>query len=404
VDAVSPEEVEALCRGLQRPDPARARAVLPVVARRWLDPSDEFRRRAIAAIVETTGYAEGLVARGIDHMMTELAENLIPLVDLDLPLGWIKRPPLRCRWEAPRLVLCVFAGNVPGVPAPDIAGALCIGSRVLCKVAQHEPHFGPIFLQSIAAVDAELAKSAAAVYWPGASYDQLRVALRHAEAVIAYGSDESLAGVRQHVKPGLPFLAYGHRLSLAVVDDRVADAAPRVALDVANFDQQGCVAPHVVYVRGDARAFSAALAGELETLQGRHPRAPVTMEEAAAIRRVRDDIEFKEGAELYCSQDTAWTVVYDEVDREFRPSPLGRTVRVHPVRELDELPALVAPVRRYLQTCAFAGTVEDAERLASTLGVTRICAAGRAQYTRIAWNHDGQPRLGRLVRWVDIED
>jgi acyl-CoA reductase-like NAD-dependent aldehyde dehydrogenase len=404
MEPISPEQVDALCKGMPRPDPASARRVLPEVARNWLRPEDPFRKRAIASIGKTTGYAAGLIASGLDHMMTEIAENLVPLVDLDLPVGWTQRPNLRCRWEPPRLLLCIFAGNVPGVPAPDIAGALCIGTPVLCKVAHNEPHFGPLFVESIAAVDPLLAKSAAAVYWPGSSYDHLKAALRYAEAVVAYGGDESLSAVRQHVKPGLPFLGYGHRLSLAVVDDRVADAASRVAIDVANFDQQGCVAPHVIYVRGDAHAFSIELAKQLEHLQQLHPRSPATMEEAVAIRRARDEAEFKDGAELYCSDDTAWTVIYDAVDRTFVPSPLGRTVRVHPVRDFDELPALVSNVRRYLQTCGFAGTRDDAELLARTLGVTRICPVGRAQYTRITWNHDGQPKLSRLVRWVDIED
>lgn len=402
--SISVSEAAALAARLPQPEAARALAVLPQVARRWLEPADPFRRRALEVLPATTGYAAGFIASGLDHVMAELAHHLQDWVDAELPSGWRKRPGLGSRWAPPRLTLCTFAGNVPGVPAPDIAGCLAIGSAVLCKVAAGEPAFTPLFIESIAAVDPVLAESAAAVYWPGSSTDHLDAVLPYAEAVIAYGSDESVGAVRARVKPGMPFLGYGHRLSFAVVGEGAPpDAAARAAFDVAAYDQQGCVSPHVIYVLGDAHAFASQVSAELEGLQRTHPRAPVSLAEAAAIRRVRDEAEFKEGAVLYASPDTAWTVVYDEADRAYQPSPLGRTVRVHPIRALDELPALLAPVRRYLQTCAFGGAPADAERLAALLGACRICPLGKAQYPPISWHHDGQPTLSRLVRWVDIE-
>lgn len=401
----SPSDIEAAALRLRPPDPERALSVLPEVARRWLDPQDRFRRRALAEVGAATGYAPGFIEAGIDHVMGQLAHGLRAWVQAELPAREVRRPGLRSRWHPPRITLFLFAGNVPGVPAPDIAGALAIGSAALCKVAAGEPHFAPIFIESIAAADGELGESAAALYWPGSSEAHLEAALRHAEAVVAYGSDESVRSVAARVKPGLPFLAYGHRLSLAVVGPGAPrDAPARAAFDVAAFDQQGCVSPHVIYVAGDAPRFAAALAAELERLQAVHSRAPVSLAEAAAIRRVRDEAEFKAGATLFASGDTGWTVVCDEDDRAFRPSPLGRTVRVHPLAGIDELPDLLRPARRYLQTCAFAGAAEDAERLAELIGVTRICPLGRAQYPPIAWQHDGQPVLSRLVRWVDIEE
>ena len=345
------------------------------------------------------------MAAGLDHVMRELSEHLAHWVRAEVPQGWVRRPGLRSRWVAPRLTLFVFAGNVPGVPAPDIAGALAIGSAVLCKVAANEPRFAPLFIESIAAVDPVLADSAAAVYWPGGSEVHLKEALRPAEAVVAYGSDESVRQVQAQVKPGVPFLPYGHRLSLAVVGPEAPEgSAARAAYDVAAYDQQGCVSPHVVYVVGNGRGFAAAMAAELAKLQLSAPRGPVSLSEAAAIRRVRDEAEFKEGAELYASHDTAWTVIYDEADRAYRPSPLGRTVRVHPVASLHEVAELVAPVRAYLQTCAYAGAPDGAERLALAFGGCRIAPLGRAQYPRIAWHHDGQPTLSRLGRWIDIEE
>jgi acyl-CoA reductase-like NAD-dependent aldehyde dehydrogenase len=294
-----------------------------------------------------------------------------------------------------------------GAGLADIAGLLAIGSAVLCKVAAGEPYLATAFAESVREADPALGESLAAVYWPGTSAPHLEAALRGAEAAVAYGSDESVRQVAARVRPGTLLLTYGHRLSLAVVGEGAPpDAAARAALDVAFYDQQGCVSPHTLYVLGDAAAFAEAMGAALDRLEGLHPRGPLRPGEAAAIRQARDEAEWKPGARLVggAGDDLRWTVILDEADRALRPSPLMRTVRVHPLHTVAELPALVQAVRPWLQTCGFAGRPADAERLALLLGVSRICPLGRAQFPRLQWHHDGQAVLSRLVRWVDIEE
>ncbi|WP_374713653.1 acyl-CoA reductase, partial [Symbiobacterium terraclitae] len=188
-----------------------------------------------------------------------------------------------------------------------------------------------------------------------------------------------------------------------------AETASRLALDVAMYDQQGCVSPHIAFVeRGgplSPAAFARAVADALADLQERMPRGRLTLEEAAALRGARDEAEFTADACFLSPGDLSWAVVHHE-QPDFRPSPLGRFLYTYAVDRLDEVVALAAPHAPLLQTVAFAGP--DADRLAlagalGRLGVSRVAPVGRVQEPHPLWRHDGRPTAGDLVRWVDIE-
>src|SRR5262249_14486047 len=100
-----------------------------------------------------------------------------------------------------------------------------------------------------------------------------------------------------------------------------------------------------------------------------------------------------------------WTVLYDE-DRIFEPSCLNRTVRVKRIADAGEVPSLVEPISRYLQTV---GTSVPPPRLLplaealGTVGVTRVCSLGAMVEPSLEWRHDGRVELLELVHWVDLE-
>ena len=49
-------------------------------------------------------------------------------------------------------------------------------------------------------------------------------ALDEADAVVAQGSDETIASIRARVPPARPFIGYGHKLSLALIGTDVDPA------------------------------------------------------------------------------------------------------------------------------------------------------------------------------------
>ncbi|BDG62166.1 aminotransferase class III-fold pyridoxal phosphate-dependent enzyme [Caldinitratiruptor microaerophilus] len=398
-------------------------AALEAVAARWRDPSYPLRRAAEEWLPAVTGYAPAMVAEGLRAQVERAAgPALRALLAAELPEGALDGfvpHPGGSGWTrafGPELTGFVFSGNVPGIPAFHLATGLLIRSACLAKTATGEPLFAALWCRSLAEVDPGLGACVAAAWWPGEAADLHQAAFRRATAVVAFGSDPSLAALRPHLPPGCRFVAHGSRMSLgaiareAMTPAGLPDLAGRAARDVAFYDQQGCVSPHAIFVEeGGERSpadFAAALAAALERLQGVWPRAALGPEDAADIQVARGEYRFVPGARIWTSPgSTAWSVVYLP-QPGLEASTLGRFVFVHPVPDLAAIAGLAAPWAGVLQTCSYAGPPERGRALAAALaplGLSRLCPVGRAQEPAPAWHHDGSPVLLPLLHWCDVE-
>ena len=294
-------------------------------------------------------------------------------------------------------ILHIISGNTPAAGLQSLIRGLLLGAHNLCKI----PSDG---LPEMAAFHAALPPELAARVEISPLLPEAWIA--RAEAIVAFGSDATVAHFRALARAGQVFIAHGHALSFGVIfDDPRAESAAGAARDASVFDQQGCLSPHVFYVAGDARGYAARLAQEMERWQERDPRGPVSLSEANAIRTLRDETAFRaaqgEPVALHASAgSTAWTVIFDAAPG-FPRSPLNRCIFVRP------LPANLAvellPVRRHL-SCAgiWPATIGNARTLADC-GVSRICAIGQMQSPPWTWLQDGQPALAPLVRWVGFD-
>ncbi|HEY7678368.1 MAG TPA: acyl-CoA reductase, partial [Candidatus Methylomirabilis sp.] len=375
------------------------------------------------ALPAITGYSPPTIREGLSALLHGLRrESLLQCLTAEFgdPASLDAFRPLRgtgllTRAFGPRLAVHVFSGNVPGLPVWSLTCGLLVKAANLGKTASGEPLLPALFAASLAEVDPDLARCLAILYWPGGAEDLEAAAFGRAGAVIAYGSDEALRSLRARVPAAARFLAYSHRLSFGVIAREVltaagaAEVAARAAVDVATFDQQGCVSPHVFYVEtgGEVspRDLAAALAAALQEVERRLPRGRVPLGASAAIQALRDMADLR-GAEVWASPGgTAWTVIFEE-DATFAPSCLNRTVRVKPVADLADLPPLLAPLGNALQTAGVAAPPERLPALAARLGrlgVTRLCPLGQMPYPAFAWHHDGRGNLLDLVRFTDIE-
>jgi hypothetical protein len=309
---------------------------------------------------------------------------------------------------------------VPVAALPSLVHALLLKSPCLIKTAADEPLLPVLWARSLAQEAPWLGEAVAALHWPGDDAAVGLAALRHADAVIAYGSDAALASLRPWVPPGARFQAHGHRIGFGVIGREALtataldDTAARAAQDVALFDQQGCMSPQFFYVetggKHDVRALAARIAAALAEWEARAPRRRLSPEEAAAIHQLRAACEMRalarpEVALLASASGTAWTVIVDP-DAAFAASCLNRTVILCPIADVRDVPERIAPLAGHLQTAVVAlpepRLLDLAERLAP-LGVTRVAPLGRAQYPAHLTRHDGYPKLADLVRWVDVE-
>lgn len=387
--------------------------VLDRVTARWLDPLDPVRQEAEREMVGSTGLAPGMIRRGLDDMIRRV-QGIGAALDQDLGtrealdgLFW-RAPGIWSRAWGPTLLTCIFSGNVPGLPAFDMAMGLALKSAVLVRPPAEEPVFAPLFARSVMEEDEGLGRCLAVFRWG----HEETWPYEEAGAVLAYGSDQTIAAIRRLVPSGVRFVGHGHKISFAAVAREACDVetARRLAYDVTMYDQQGCVSPHMAFVeRGGAltpAAFARAVGEELARLAVEMPRRKLDPEEAMSLRGARDEAEFTADA-VYGSQgDLAWAVIHNEAPA-FLPSTLNRLLRTFAVDDLAQVGPVVAPHAGYLQTVAFAGPSERRAGVAEALGalgVSRVCPVGRVQEPSALWRHDGHPTVGSLVRWLDIEE
>lgn len=299
---------------------------------------------------------------------------------------------------APRCILHIISGNTPHAGLQSLIRGLLLGSNNYCKL----PSGGLSEMDQFRdRLPFELARRVE--YLSEVPGDWLE----RADAVIVFGSDETIDYFRVKVRADQKFIAHGHRLSFGVIfDDPELLSVSGAARDASLFDQQGCLSPHVFYVpASSAHSYAEALAEAMEMFDRSQPRRRLTVGEETEIATLRQEFAFRAATEsevaVWQSENsTAWTVLLDP-DPRFTASCLNRVVFVKPLP--DDLNAALLRVRTHLSTAGvYPLTAENVSKV-DAVGVTRICPVGKMQAPPPSWHHDGLPVLGSLVTWVDVE-
>ncbi len=386
---------DELLRGTQAPAAITriSKTVLPKPSRHSL-PDTASRARALAKAASAFPFL-GKVST--QELLALVSSELGHAAALD---RFVPQGHRQIRAIAPQRILHVLSGNTPAAALQTILRGVLLGSENFCKL----PSGG------IREVDAFRS------LLPRALAERLHFSqelpsswLEAADAAVIFGRDETVAAVRAALPAGIPVLAHGHRLSLAMVfDDPHFRSASGAARDVSVFDQQGCLSPHAIFVRENgaltAGGYAQRLARAMARFEKHTPRGALTLSEANSITTLRDENAFRsangEPLELFASGGTAWTVIVDST-AEMPLSPLNRVIFVKPLPH--DLAPRLAPHRAHLSTCGIWPANAANRDFAATLGFSRICPIGKMQSPPLDWHHDGQPVLAPLVRWVDCE-
>lgn len=318
-------------------------------------------------------------------------------------------------------VASVLLGGALPMPAViDLLVPLVAGTAVVAKPGRHDPVTAGVVRDALREQDAGLSDALAIVHIDDHDPDAVD-ALLEADAVVVTGSDETLDLLRPRVRFPRRFLGRGHRTSLAVLGpdalrpERLEASACALALDVALWDQLGCLSPISVYVVAaeraseSARLLGQALSRAFDDLASRLPRGTISAAAAVAFTHARADAQMRAAngvATAVLGPASLQHCVVVESDSTPRSSPLHRFVRVHPVENMEVLVAALRPLAARLAGIACAGFAAD-ERAArsslAALGASRICAPGRLQAPPLGWHHEGQPVLSALLRFTDLE-
>lgn len=387
-----------------RARPAQERlAALEQVLSLWRDPGAPWCDALAAALPEAAGFHPRTVHRGLEVGLGAWpAGALEALFAAEVPPGA----------RAPRSTAALLAGSIPLPSFLSLLAPLALGSPVLAKTASRDPVSAPLFARSVAEVDAALGRCIDTVDFPG-SDRAAGDALMAAECVVATGSDETIAAVAARVRAPSRLVAHGHKLSIAALGPEALrggalhDAAEGLALDVALWDQLGCLSPIAVYAAtsraGALDALGDALADALARAEERWPRGRVGAAAAADLAQERAGAEIRAAAgaavSLRGGEGAGFSVVC-EADARPRPAPLHRFVRLHPVPDAAALLDAVAPLARHLAGVALAGFGRAAADLADRLaacGATWVCPPGRLQAPPLGWRRGGLAVLGSLL-------
>jgi hypothetical protein len=413
---------------------AAVHAALAEVLDAWSAPGSAWQRELAAALPEASGLAPATVREGLARGLAPWTGSAFHALLRD-EIGGAERLDAE---GGPRaagfdVTASVLAGAIPMPALLAILAPLALRSPVLVKPSVHDPVTAPLVARSIASRDPLLGACIEVADFRAEDLE-CTSALCSADCVVATGSDAAVAALAArarrwdaqagwgHEGTARPrrFVGHGHRFSLALLGPEAARgaaldrAAADLALDVALWDQLGCLSLVSVHAIGadprGADRVAEALAAALAALELRLPRGAADAAAGAAIARERAEAEMRAAAgrpvAVYAApRGTAWTVVR-EADAPLRAAPLHRFVRVHPAPDLAAGLDALRPHAAHLAGVALAGFGAATGSLAAALadlGASRVCAPGALQAPPLAWRRDHLPVLLPLVRWTDLE-
>jgi hypothetical protein len=370
--------------------------ILGAVLDGWRDPNSLWRRDLVDRLPAATGFTAPLISEGLrralggwtSDALRELAVRELGTLDA------IDTESNR-RISSFGTTAVLLAGSIPMPSLLALIAPLAVRSPVLAKAASRDSLTPHLVAQSIAEADEELGRCIRVVNF-SADDETCTRALLEADCICATGSDETIASVRALVKPPRRLIADGHR-----------------ALDIALWDQLGCLSPIAVFAVTSEAAQIAALAAEiaaaLANAEKEWPRGEIDPRTAHSIAQQRAEAELRRAAgravEIHASDSTAWTVIVED-GPELRPAPLHRFVRVIPVPDAKQLLGAIEPLGAHLAAVAIEGFGEKTSRLAQALadlGASRVCLPGSLQSPPLDWRHAGRGVLAPLARFTDIE-
>ncbi len=229
-----------------------------------------------------------------------------------------------------------------------------------------------------------------------------------AKAVIAFGSEETLAEIHQQLRHDQVFQSHGHKLSCAVMFEYPSpETIKQLVEQVAIYDQLGCLSPHQLFLgpnlRDQGPALAAALADEFTKFEESKPRTPVPSSVALQIQHQRNlarldaAIDPEHRMLFESANSTSWTVVFDS-NSTLRSGPGHRFLRISPLPvQVSELGAEM----HFLSTVGVYPANEDSFENLSDWQAPRLCPIPEMQHPGPFWHHDGRGCLADLVIWQD---
>ncbi len=350
------------------------------VADLWMNPDYTLRRLALDVLPAVTGFSrEMLEYWGFDYFISLMRKEDLPLFGRLQPQqyreftklqdGLVKAYGttniLHSKFE-PEVIGHVCAGNILGIAAFEMIMDKLVDASSWVKVPSEEPVFGALYAKSIEEVDPRFAYSIAVLPFGSEQTHLQEFLFSHSDLVRATGGEAARKTLtelseRYHV----PLAGHWHKFSFIVIAKEylgrhAREIAELASLDVCAWDQQGCFSPQEIFVENGGEVspldFARMLAEEMETTTQALPKGTNSgkIQVKDGYYQYLTKEMMGEPVKIFPSKDHQWLVIYDQSTTTFDPSPLFRVIRVKPVNDIMDLPRIVKPIGRFLQTIGVA--------------------------------------------------
>lgn len=303
----------------------------------------------------------------------------------------------------PALAAIVLAGNVFTAGLRAIAWPLMAGVPVIAKASSTDDVLPRYLEKALHDADADVGAALRVATFARGEAALEAALLGHADIVSVHGDDDTVAALRARAPAHARFLAHGHGVGVAYVaaaaltsEASALAAAERVALDVAAYDQRGCLSPHAVVVDAGAAITPARFAElladvALANLEPRLPRGEVPRDALAAQTQWRG-VALARGT-LHAG--ARWAVSFEDA-HALRASPGYRNVGVYTGHGPDALAARIATFAPHVKALGIAGPEAASADFAAL--APYVCAAGAMQTPPLGARLDGLQPFEGFVR------
>ncbi|UJR84213.1 acyl-CoA reductase [Sandaracinus amylolyticus] len=377
-------------------------------AARLGDPDSRVGSEARASIPMRSGLSEQNVEHALSTSLEPLREDR-----LRTALTAFERAH-HGRTTAPvRLAGMVLASNVFSAALRPLAWSLLLRVPAVVKPSSGDEGLAELFAVALAESDAELADAIALLRFARSDAAMLSAMASRCDVVHAWGSDRSVAEIRASLSATTSFVAHGHGLGAVFVPrsaltsaSAVEHVADEIGLDVALYDQRGCLSPHFVLVErgGNVPAIELARVLSERALASQAREMPRgTLPLAMGAMQVQWRGVGATRGELF--EGDGWAVTY-EADAALRLSPGWRNLAVHDVADVRELGARLAPFGVHLKALGVAGEIDVRWNVARALPAPlapRVSETGAMQTPGLLAATDGEPPWSGFVRLVDVD-
>lgn len=287
----------------------------------------------------------------------------------------------------------LLSGNINILKLPSYEGGISVS--LLNQLVDIEPRLKPyIYVFDITSHEKELLKKIANLV----------------DAIVVWGSDEAIAGVRQLAPPSTSLIEWGHRISFAYFtqNESLKDDLKELSLDICLSEQQYCSSPQCVFYEtannDELEDFAYKLAKEIEETSKKYPTKQKPINTEAEITWTHELIKMEEilgQKRLISNMEANYSVMVD-YKPSLKASPLYRNIWVMPIKRENLMNILISH-SGYLQTVGLSCDKADALEITRILygaGVNRINPCGKMSTTYIGEPHDGFWTLRKYVRRV----